>query len=58
MSNFGVGVLGSVVLADTNGEPYKADGQTSNTARNFGAGMLGSIVLIDPSTGEPYKIGE
>ena len=51
-------ILGTVVLVDVDGEPYKAPGDTVNTPKNFGAGMLGSVVLIDPDTGLPYKIGE
>lgn len=51
-------ILGTVVLADEAGEPYKAPGSTVETTKNFGAGALGSIVLIDPDTGLPYKIGD
>ena len=52
--NFGVGMLGGVVLVDPDGEPYTA-GTPVDEAVPIGA--LGKVVLLDPDTGEPYKIG-
>lgn len=50
-----IGIIGSVVLVDPDGEPYAAGTPSEVTTS---ANMLGMIMLVDPETGEPYKIGE
>lgn len=54
--NSAMGILGSVVLIDEDGDPYKSSGPITPTAKNFGLGLLGGVVLIDPFTGNPYSL--
>lgn len=50
-----VDILGSVVLSNEGGEPYKAPGALAGP-KTFGSGVLGAVILIDPETGEPYSL--
>lgn len=48
-------ILGSVVLSNEGGEPYKAPGTLAGP-KTFGSGVLGAVILIDPETDETYSL--